>query len=118
MTKKMTKREMFAQIMESYNLTEEHKAFIEHEIELLEKKKSGERKPTATQTANLGIKEIIMAVLIESGQAMTITEIGKAHAELSELTGQKISALISQLIKENKVERIEEKRKAYFKAVE
>ena len=30
MTKKMTKKEMFAQIMANYALTDEEKAFIEH----------------------------------------------------------------------------------------
>lgn len=118
MTKKMTKREMFAKMMEKYNFTEEERAFIEHEIELLDKKKSGERKPTATQIANIGLKEIILEVLETAEKAMTITEINKAHAELVELSGQKISSLVSQLMKEGKVERIEEKRKAYFKFVE
>lgn len=60
MTKKMTKKEMFAQLMENYPLTDEEKAFCAHEIELLERKRSGERKPTATQVANKGIKVTIL----------------------------------------------------------
>lgn len=115
MTKKMTKREMYVAMMNKYAFNAEEVAFIEHEIELLDKKKSGERKPTATQVANIGIKETILEVLAEADRPLTITEIGKAHEELSTLTGQKISSMVSQLVKEFKVVRIEEKRKAYFK---
>lgn len=113
MTKKITKREMFAMMMEKYNFTEEERAFIEHEIELLDKKKSGERKPTATQIANEGLKETIIAVLT-GAEPMTISDIIKAHEDLHELSTPKVSALVTQLVKAEKVVRIEEKRKAYF----
>ena len=43
MTKKMTKREYFTQIMENYNLTEDERNFIKHELELLAKKNSAEK---------------------------------------------------------------------------
>lgn len=115
MTKKITKREMFTMMMEKYNFTEEERAFIEHEIELLDKKKSGERKPTATQIANEGLKDVILEVLENAENPMTISEIIKAHDSLHELSTQKVSPLISSLVKEFKVVRIEEKRKAYFK---
>ena len=49
--KKMTKKEMFAQIKTRLTNAEEI-AFIEHEIELLENKASGTRKPTSTQVEN------------------------------------------------------------------
>lgn len=114
MTKKMTKREMFTMMMEKYNFTEEERAFIEHEIELLDKKKSGERKPTATQIANEGLKEVILEVLESAENPMTISEIIKAHDALHELSTQKVSPMISSLVKAEKVVRIEEKRKAYF----
>ena len=73
MTKKITKREMFTMMMEKYNFTEEERAFIEHEIELLDKKKSGERKPTATQIANEGLKDVILEVLENAENPMTIS---------------------------------------------
>ena len=115
MTKKMTKRERFEKMIEKYDFTEEDRVFIEHEIELLEKKKSGERKPTATQIANEGLKGVILEVLASAESPMTISEIIKAHEELQGLSTQKVSPLISSLVKEFKVVRIEEKRKAYFK---
>lgn len=113
MTKKLTKRQMFAQIKDKYPLTEAEVAFIDHEIDLLEKKNtSGERKPTATQKANEGIKESILVVL-EDGEKKTVTDIVKAID--GEYTNQKISALMRQLVEDNKVEKIVEKRKSYFK---
>ena len=48
---------------------------------------------------------------------MTISEMQKVNAELGEMSNQRISALVRQLINDGKVERIEDKRKAYFKAV-
>lgn len=109
---KMTKKEMFAQIKENYALTESEVAFIDHEIELLSKKNSGEKKPTATQVANEGIKAEILVVLAD-GNGKTVTEIAKALG--GEYANQKVSALVRQLVTDGKVVRYEEKRKALFK---
>lgn len=118
-TKKLTKKDNFTTIR---NILEELGkpelvAVMEHELELLEKKNSADRKPTATQIANDGIKETILDLLVSSGQKMTISEMMKADEELGNLTNQKVSALVRQLIKEGKVEKTEEKRKSYFFAV-
>lgn len=115
MTKKITKKERFEKMLETYAFTAEERKFIEHEIELLEKKASGERKPTPTQIANEGLKGVILEVLATAESPMTISEIIKSHEELAGLSTQKVSPLISALVKEFKVVRIEEKRKAYFK---
>ena len=40
----MTKADYFKQIMANYSLTEDEKAFIQHELDLLAKKNSGEKK--------------------------------------------------------------------------
>ena len=113
--KKMTKREMFEQIKNNYNLTPAEVAFIDHELELLVKKNASEKKPTAQQVANEGLKEVILNVLTENGGLMTITDIQKASVELAELSNQRISALVRQMVGIT-VERVEDKRKAYFKA--
>ena len=115
--KKMTKREMFEQIKANYKLTDAEVAFIDHELELLAKKNASEKKPTAQQMANEGLKQTIMNVLTENGGLMTVTDVQKACDELAELSNQRISALLRQMRDDGKVERVEEKRKAYFKAV-
>ena len=115
--KKMTKRDYFNQLLERVKGDDALEKFINHELELLAKKNSSEKKPTAVQVANEGIKETILEVLEENGGLMTITDIQKANAELGELSNQRISALVRQLLADGKAERVEEKRKAYFKAV-
>lgn len=117
--KKITKRESFTEIKGILEeLGRERLAKVmEHELELLAKKNSSEKKPTATQVANESIKEVILETLVANGKMMTISEMQKANAELGELANQRLSALIRQLKEDGKVERIEDKRKAYFKAV-
>ena len=113
MTKKMTKREYFTQIMENYNLTEDERNFIKHELELLAKKNSAEKKPTAVQVANEGLKSAILDFMVE-GQKYTITDLMKSVPELADLSNQRVSALVRQLKDSELVIRTEEKRKAYF----
>jgi hypothetical protein len=90
--------------------------FIDHELELLAKKNSSEKKPTASQVVNEGIKSAILNGM-ESGKLYTITDLIKSIPECAELTNQRVSAIVRQLKDEGSVERIEEKRKAYFKKV-
>jgi predicted transcriptional regulator len=114
-TKKPTKRENFstllnfAEVKANPTLVE----FINHEIELLDKKNSSEKKPTAQQTANDSIKVAILDAMVE-GERYTITDIIKSVPECADLTNQRVSALIRQLKDEGKIVRVEDKRKAYF----
>lgn len=113
--KKMTKAQMFAQIKANYALTADEIAFIDHELELLAKKNSAEKKPTAQQTANKGIADAIVAVMsAEPERLFTITDIIKSVPECAELTNQRVSAIVRGLLGVS-VERVEEKRKAYFR---
>lgn len=114
--KKMTKADYFRQIMANYSLSEDEKAFIEHELELLAKKNSAEKKPTAVQVANEGIKGAILEAM-EDGKKYTITDLMKCVDACAELSNQRVSALVRQLVTDGSVERTEEKRKAYFSKV-
>lgn len=111
--KKMTKADYFRQIMANYPLNEDEKAFVEHELELLAKKNSAEKKPTAVQVANEGIKGDIVAGM-EQGKQYTITDLMKSIPACAELSNQRVSALVRQLVTDGVVVRTEEKRKAYF----
>ena len=93
--KKMTKKEMFAQILT--HLTDENEiAFINHEIELLNNKASGTRKPTSTQVENEKTKVVIVDFL-STVESATITDIQKG-ANLEEISNQKMSAILKQLV--------------------
>lgn len=113
MAKKMTKKEMFAQIKANYNLTDAEIAFIDREIELLEKKNGGIKKPTKQQEINNGLKEVILDHM-EYGEKYTITDLMKQVPELAELSNQRVSAIVRGLKESGLVDRVEEKRKAYF----
>lgn len=108
----MTKKEMYGVIAEAMKDNEEVVEFCNHEIELLSRKRSKSSKPSPKQVENEGIKEAILAVLSESETPMTIGEInsvlGKGYSP------QKVSALLSQLIKGEKVVKTYEKKVAYF----
>ena len=93
--------------------------YCENEIALLDKKNGTAKKPTEKQTQNEGYKTDILDYLSSVAPAhKSIAEIWTGTASLSEnadMTGQRISALLTQLIKAGSVVRVEEKRKAYFK---
>ena len=107
----MTKKEMFVEIRNAVADNAEFVAFIDHEIELLSRKR-GTSKPTKTQIANEAIKEEILAVLADADEALTVGEIVKALE--GDYTSQKISALCRQLKEEGKVEKTTEKKVSRF----
>lgn len=79
----------------------------------LAKKSSGERKPTATQKENVGFKEAI-AMALEAEKNYTVTDIMKSVPEVANLSNQRVSALVRQLVADGVLVREEIKRKAYF----
>ena len=117
-TSKMTKAQKFAILAELPDVKSNPmlSEFIAHEVELLNKKNSAEKKPTAQQTANEGIKTAILDGM-ESGKAYTITEIIKSVPECADLTNPRVSALMRQMVDSGAVVRTEDKRKAYFTKV-
>lgn len=112
MANKITKKEMFTMIKAQVKDNAEMVAFIDHEIELLDKKASN-KKATKTQEANVGIKSTILAVL-EGGESMTVTEMQGASVELGELSNQKVSALVRQLVEAGEVVKTIDKKVSRF----
>jgi hypothetical protein len=116
-TTKMTKAQMYAQILTHLTNADEI-AFIEHEMELLAKKNSARStKPTKTQVANAGYMEEILNAM-ESGHAYTVSEIASLVPSLNGFSINKVSALVRGLKLDERVVRTEEKGKAYFTKAE
>lgn len=119
MTKKMTKKEMFAMVIGVVENTEvENKAemlgFLTHEVELLEKKnsKSGQTKTQKENEVLLGQLELALA---EFTRPVTISEFMKESShEVATLSNQKLSALMKKLVDAEKVDKTTEKKKSYF----
>ena len=88
--------------------------FITRRLELLEKKNSADKKPTAQQEANAVIKTAVLATLAD-GKKRTVTDLLKDVDGLPEdMTNQRMSALVRQMVEAGQVMREEIKRKAYF----
>ena len=118
--KKMTKRDYFNGLLgvienhkDNIENYEDFKAFIEREIELLNKKRSNS-KPTKTQKENEKIKEKILIALEKIDEPVTITELAKMNG-LTEYSNQKLSVLSHQLVDEHKVVNTKVKKVSYFK---
>ena len=116
---KMTKKDWFATIRamvegSGNEREDEILAFIDHEVELLEKKssKSGQ---TKTQKENVEVVAKIENALREVGKAVTITELQTASEEMSAYSNQKLSALVRQM---PNVIKTTEKKKSYFSLVD
>jgi hypothetical protein len=102
-------------VLANCNLPKEYAEKVEKMKAQFEKKNSAEKKPTAQQTANLGIANAILETL-ESGKLYTITEIMKTVPACAELTNQRVSAIVRGMLGVS-MERVEDKRKAYFKKI-
>jgi hypothetical protein len=122
MEKKMTKKEMFTLIA---TLNASNKAIVDfcnHEIELLDNKKSNGNKKANEKVAKE--IEIVYNALVGVGRAVTASEL-IAETDLDELanekgviTPQKVSAMFKKLKEQGKVESYTDKKKTYFKVKE
>ena len=113
-TVKVTKKDMFNAIKAACADNESIVEFCDHEIELLSRKsKTG--KLTKTQEANVEVKKEIVAALERASEPVTISQLNAANTDtLGGYTSQKISALMSQLIKSGEAVRVSDKRTSYF----
>lgn len=111
--KKLTKKEKFGMVLDYIQDNEMLIEFINNEIALLTKKASSTSK-NKNQLENEKIKDNIVAVLIEIGQPVTITELQKNSTELSIYSNQKLSALLKQLHDEKRVIKFTDKKKTFF----
>ena len=88
--------------------------FIAHEMELLAKKNTADKKPTAQQEANAVIKQNVLTVLAD-GEKRTVSDLLKMVPDLPDtMTNQRMSALVRQMVDAGQVVRSEDKRKAFF----
>lgn len=114
-TKKMVAEMMLADAHIVAN--EQFKAYLENELELL-KKKAENKKATKNQEANVEIKTDILEVMAHMAPS-TATEIMNAVKSVdtekyATLTNQRVSALLRQLIEDNKVVKSVDKKVSKF----
>lgn len=112
---KMTNVKALAYVLANADLPPEVAEKLTKMKEQFEKKNSAEKKPTAQQVANMAIQTAILEGM-ESGRLYTITELIKEIPACNDLTNQRVSAIIRSMLGIS-VERVEEKRKAYFRKI-
>lgn len=120
--RKITKKERFEMIKEIVlNACVENEAemieFIDNEINLLNKKRASGAK-TATQKENEVLVERLYEVLAEIGRPVTVSELQKENEEFGAMSNQKVSALMKKLKDAGRVNKIDDKKKAYFSIAE
>ena len=112
---KITNVKALAYVLENCDLTDEVREKVEKMKAQFEKKNSAEKKPTANQIAN---QELQVAILegMQNGKLYTITDMIKEIPACATLTNQKVSAIVRAMVGIS-LERVEEKRKAYFRKI-
>ena len=112
-----TKREYFAQIRNIVADNKELVDFIDHEVELLNKKSSSPLKPSARQVENVALKKDVLATLARLGEPVTIGQIVAETPSLEGLSNQRVTHLLTDLRKDGEVERTYVKKVAHFAVV-
>jgi len=110
----MTKKEMYAEIRNVVADNAEMVAFIDHEIELLDRKSGSPRKPTKTQVENDSFKADILTALAEVDAPVTIKQLCEMCDAIADLSNQRITHMLTDLRKDGKVVRTYVKKVAYF----
>ena len=117
MEKRLTKKEYFGIIRGIVEDRQDLVEFIDHELELLNKKSSSKGQ-TKTQKENEEIKVKIINALTEIARPVTITELQENNEEMAIYSNQKLSALLKQLVDTQQVAKVIDKKKSYFSVVD
>lgn len=120
MTEKMTNKKALSFVIENFGAEcpTEVVEKLESILAQLEKRSSAERKPTARQVENESLKEqILEALRADQSRLMSVPEMIKEFGFFpTDITPQRVSALMTQLADADLVVREVDKRKVYFKA--
>lgn len=121
MANTLTKRDIFTltiDALNTYDVADKEVliAGLQHEIELLDRKASTPRKPTATQVENESLKADLLAYLTAEDKPLTIKEIQEGCSTFTELSNQRMSHLLTALVKDEKVDKTYVKKTPFYSA--
>ena len=116
--KKLTKKQKFAMLLEIPAVAENEvlSDFVNHEIELLDKKNAtkGDKKPTERQKQNASVADMVVEAMTPN-RLYTITELLKEVPGLPEdMTNQRMTHIVKGLVDGGKVTKTVDKRKSLF----
>ena len=122
-TKKITKKDRFTALLniEAVKNDADMVAFIEHEIELLDKKNSTERKPSEKQVAKTAHDAELRSAIVNEMEMNTLYSASDLIKNLPTLTAEtdlspaKVSYLMRDLVADGSVVKVIEKRHTFYK---
>ena len=114
---KTTNKSALQYVLDNYDVPAEIAAKIQGMITQFEKKSGAERKPTARQVENAKVKEKIAAQM-EPNVLYTVGEMLKSFDTTEDMTSQRLSALLSQMVDDGLVEKSKDKNKSLFSLVQ
>lgn len=109
-----TKKEMYMAIREMVIANQEMVDFIDKQIELLNRKSSSPKKPTAVQIQNEGFKAEIINYLTGVDTLKCIKELQAEIPSISSLSNQRVTHLLTALVNDKKLEKTYVKRVPYY----
>lgn len=117
-TEKMTNMKALAYVLENCELPADvlEKIMNIHASYTKKASATGERKPTATQIANETLRASIYAEM-EAETPYRVADILKTFPCVEGLTSSKVTAMLTQMVKDGSALRTENKGKAYYTKV-
>lgn len=124
MANKKVKRDYFMEIREIVKDNEELVKFVDHELELLARKNTGNTQ-TKVQKENQAVAEMLLEELAKA-ERTTITDLMNTSEAIqnytlengNKLTNQKISAIFKQQVEAGNITKTVDKKKSYFAIAE
>ena len=118
MEKKMTKKEMFTLIAKLNADNAEIVDFCNHEIELLDRKKS-QGNAKANEKMDMQVELVYKALVlvnrpIKVSELIAETDLSALENDSGTVSSQKVSALLKKLVDSKRVKRIEDKKNTLF----
>ena len=116
---KMTNRKAINYVLSNCDVPTDVREKFEGMLAALDRKATADRKPTAKQVENEGIREALVAFInanagdTENG-GFTVTELIKSVDVIADASNQKVSAILRQAILNGEIAKTSVKRHTYF----
>lgn len=118
-TEKMTSRKALNYVLENCTIPADVAEKLSAMVESLDRKASAERKPTAKQTENAGVRAAIVEYINENaeGDGFTCADLLKVCPAVEGKSNQYVSAILRQAVLAGEVSKGTVKRRTYFAPV-
>ena len=116
----MTKRETLVALMDKYATDEMLVAYAQHEIELLDKKRSngnGKQAEKVSETCELVYNALAQVGKCTASELIAGCDLTAIANDSGVVSSQKVSAYLNKLVESGKVVKSQDKKKTYFEIV-